>query len=114
MKFSTSSGQLDVIDTLQGNGGQTELAEIYYHFSPEVDIKPGPVDHCWVATWKGRQKRLLIYTDPCWNYEVVKGGTNPITGWYSPVLEEKIPSNTLRGESPWSPLLASTTKIMVE
>jgi hypothetical protein len=114
LQFSESEGQLDVIDRLQGGDEQKKFAEIYYHFAPEVDIKPGPVDHCWTATWEGRQKRLLIYTDPCWNYAVVKGGTNPVAGWYSPALEEKIPSNTLRGEAPWSASLTSTTKIVIE
>ena len=114
LQFSRSEGQLDVIDTLEGADEQNKVAEIYYHFAPEVDIKSGPVEHCWIATWQGRKKRLLIYTDPCWNYEVVKGGTNPVAGWYSPALEEKIPSNTLRGEIPWTLSLTSTTKIVIE
>jgi len=114
LQFSQSEGQLDVIDTLEGGDEQKKVAEIYYHFAPEVDIKPGPVEHCWIATWQGRKKRLLIYTDPCWDYAVVKGGTNPVAGWYSPALEEKVPSNTLRGEAPWSLSLTSTTKIVIE
>jgi hypothetical protein len=80
LQFSESEWQLDVIDILQCGDEQKKFAEIYYHFAPEVDIKPGSVEHCWTATWQGRQKRLVIYTDPCWSYEVVKGSTNPITG----------------------------------
>lgn len=114
LQFSATGKQLDIVDTLQGNGGHTEHAEIYYHFAPEVSIHPGPVDHCWIATWEGRQRQLVIYTDPCWKDEVVKGGTNPIIGWYSPALEEKVPTNTLRGMASWSLSMTSITRIVIE
>lgn len=114
LRFSPLCGKIDVIDTLQGKDGQTEFAEIYYHFAPEVDIRPGPTVHSWTASWLGSQKRLHIFTDPCWNFGVFKGSTNPIAGWYSPALEEKVPSNTLRGVMSWSQSLTSTTKFVVK
>lgn len=114
LRLSVSGGQLDVVDTLQGNLDQKEFAEIHYHFAPEVEIKPGPAEHCWTATWAGRRDRLFIYTDPRWKYEVLKGETDPIAGWYSPALEEKVPSSTLHGTARFSVSLTNKTKIVVE
>ena len=103
-----------MIDILQGADEQKKFAEIYYHFAPEVDIKSGPVDHCWTATWQGRKKRLLIYTDPCWGYAVVKGVRTRLQDGILRRSKKKVPSNTLRGEAPWPVSLTSTTKIVIE
>lgn len=113
LRFSSVDRQLEVLDTLRGSGEKAKLAEIYYHFAPDVDITPEPGGHYWVATRKGSEKRLIVYPDPSWRYEVVRGGTNPISGWYSPGLEEKVPANTLRGKANWVPSLKCVTRFVV-
>jgi len=114
LRFSPADAQLELVDELKGSGRQTELAEIYYHFAPGVDIEWIAADRCWVATREGRQKRLRIYTDASWKYEIARGNTNPISGWYSPALEEKVPTNTLRGELLSGAPLKGITRIVVE
>jgi hypothetical protein len=84
-----------VIDTLQG--AQVEKAEIFFHFAPEIRLTPGPAENCWSAVRSGSSRKLLVYTDPGWEYECLYGSTDPILGWYSQALEEKTPSVTLRG-----------------
>jgi len=114
IRLSASSTQLDITDRLEGAGTTTELAEIFYHFAPEVDIVPGPEGHSWIASRKGCRTQILIYTDPEWSYSLLKGSTQPIAGWYSPALEEKVPTCTLRGVAPGSGSPASRTKIKIK
>ncbi len=114
LRFSPADARLELVDELKGAGGRTELAEIYYHFAPGVDIEWIAAERCWVATREGSQKRLRIYTDLSWKYEITRGNANPISGWYSPALEEKVPANTLRGEAVSAASLKSVTRIVVE
>jgi len=114
VRFSPADAQLEVVDELKGGGQRTKPAEIYYHFAPGVDIEWVAADRYWIASREGRQKRLRIYTDSSWQYEVVRAGANPISGWYSPALEEKVPANTLRGEAVSGVPFKSITRIVVE
>jgi len=60
LKLSAAKQQLEIVDTLKSRGRQGKVAEIYYHFAPDVDIEPGPEAHCWIAVREDRKKRLVI------------------------------------------------------
>lgn len=104
---------IEILDRLEGIGRRAELAEIYYHFAPDVDIRPGSENSQWLITRKGRSTRLILHADPSWNFEVARGSVKPISGWYSPALEEKVPTTTLRGAVAWSPSTTCLTRITI-
>jgi hypothetical protein len=95
LRLRTGTGEIEIVDRLEGR--LPEQAEVFFHFAPDVHVQPGPADNSWTATRDGSARRLVLYTDPQWNFECFRGSTDPISGWYSPALEEKIPAATLRG-----------------
>lgn len=113
LKFSPVCTQLELVDLLNVVDHQAVVAEIYYHFAPEVDIKWDSKDSCWVARCHGQEKILLVYTDQSWDFKLFKGELDPISGWYSPTLEEKVPTNTLRGVALISAPIKCLTRIVV-
>ncbi len=112
--FSAKDCRLDIIDDIACDGEQIELAEIYYHFAPDVDITLGSIENCWIATRIGQVKQMLIHTDPSWDFELIKASTSPISGWYSPALEEKVPTYTLWGKTNLSASLTCVTRIEIQ
>jgi len=114
LRLLPAAGLLEVLDELTGADDHTDFAEIHYHFAPDVDITPGPAANCWVASRPGSDRRLVFYMDPLWECALARGSTNPVSGWFSPALEEKVPANTLRGEAVFSAALQSTTRIVIE
>lgn len=95
LRCRPGSGEIEVIDTLDGN--LPETAEIFFHFAPDVHLSHDPADNFWKATRAGCARELVLQADPHWHFEIFRGSTNPISGWYSPALEEKMPAVTLRG-----------------
>ena len=89
------SGEIEVIDTLDGN--LPVMAEIYFHFAADIHLTRATADNCWTATRDGSEREMVLHTDPEWHFECFRGSINPRLGWYSPALEEKIPTLTLRG-----------------
>ncbi|MEZ5541464.1 MAG: alginate lyase family protein [Pseudomonadota bacterium] len=92
-----ATGEIEVIDTLAG--ALPEVAEIYFHFAPDVHVQRGSADNAWTARREGGARELVLYTDPAWQFAGLRGSTDPISGWYSPALEEKVPATTLRGQA---------------
>ncbi|MEE9304419.1 MAG: alginate lyase family protein, partial [Thiotrichaceae bacterium] len=114
IRYSATDNQFEILDQLTGDQQKTQLAEIYFHFAPDVDIKPGADENSWIATWNGLEKQLLINTDPAWQFEITRGGTNPISGWYSPALETKVPACTLCGKADLNVSLSCRTLIDIQ
>ena len=59
-------------------------------------------------------RQLFFILDKLWAVEVVKGQRNPILGWYSPVLEEKVPTNVLHGVATVCKNSVSVSKILIK
>jgi len=97
LRCQPGAGEIEVLDSLEGT--PPDSAEIFFHFAPDIHLTRGAADNCWTATRKGYGRTLQLYTDPAWQFECRRGGTNPISGWYSPALEEKLPAPTLRGQA---------------
>ena len=104
------ASEIEVIDTLVG--AQPASAEIFFHFAPDIHLRRGPGDNDWIATREGSGRQLMLYTDAAWHFECFHGSTNPILGWYSPALEEKVPAATLRGQAGSSRPQRCVTRIM--
>jgi len=111
LRCQPRSGEIEVIDTLEGM--PPDSAEIFFHFAPDIHLTRGPADTGWTATRKGNGRQLILYTDPAWRFECFQGSTNPILGWYSPALEEKLPAVTLRGLARESAARRCMTRIVL-
>jgi Heparinase II/III-like protein/Heparinase II/III N-terminus len=111
LSLNPQAGEIEVIDTLEGN--PAEVAEIFFHFAPDIQLLRGPGDNCWVATRQGSQRQLTMYMDPAWSFDSFHGSTDPILGWYSVALEEKMPAGTLRGLARESAARSCVTRIVI-
>lgn len=111
LRCKPQSGEIEVLDTLEGSLPHT--AEIYFHFAADVQLIQGPADHSWTAVREGSERQLLLYTDPAWHFESFRGSTDPILGWYSPALEQKIPAVTLRGLASHTSARRCVTRIVI-
>jgi hypothetical protein len=96
------------------NGATAGEAEIFFHFAPDVQITHSSVDKCWIAMRTDCDRRLMLYTDPSWQFESFRACTDPVLGWYSPALEEKIPATTLRGKVDLSSVQKGITRIVLD
>ena len=112
VRLAPAQCEIEVTDRL--NGAEAGEAEIYFHFAPDVRITHSSADNCWIATRTDCDHRLMLYTDPLWQYESFRACTDPILGWYSPALEEKIPANTLRGRVDLSIIPRGITRIVLD
>lgn len=97
LRFNSETDEIEILDML--TGARARMAEIFFHLAPEVHLEKDASDNCWCATRAGSRRRLVFYTDPSWEFQVCRGNTDPMLGWYSPVLEEKMPAPTLRGRA---------------
>ena len=111
LRCNPQAGEIEVIDSLEGE--LAEVAEIFFHFAPDIRLLRGPGDNCWVATRKGSDQQLVLHMDPAWSFDCFRGSTNPILGWYSGALEEKMPTVTLRGLARQSAARSCLTRIVI-
>jgi uncharacterized heparinase superfamily protein len=110
VRLAPAQCEIKVTDSL--NGATTGEAEIFFHFAPDVQINHSTADNCWIAKRTDCDYRLMLYTDSLWQFESFVACTDPILGWYSPALEEKIPAVTLRGRANLSTVRRSVTRIV--
>ena len=99
-----------MLDRLEG--AEPGQAEIFFHFAADIQINPGPAEHCWTATRAGSERELVLHTDPGWHFECFRGSIDPISGWYSPALEEKLPATTLRGQAASAAACSCLTRLV--
>jgi hypothetical protein len=84
---------VDHIDT----AGRPEI-RMTFHLGPEVDaaIASGTVTLQWIDD-RGLVQRAILSLDPSLEWSAVKGGVEPMIGWYSPGFGTKVPSWSLVG-----------------
>ena len=112
VRLSVGRCEVEVTDRLEGGGGGE--AEVFFHFAPEVHVTRSPADNGWIAERADCDHRLMLYTDPLWQFERFRASTDPVFGWYSPALEEKLPATTLRGRAALSMVRRGVTRIVRE
>jgi hypothetical protein len=111
ISFNTKMNKIQVIDKLMG--GKDVEVDIYFHFSPKIAvIKEESTGH-WIASHPDSKKYLVFKLDKKWEVALFNGQDTPALGWYSPSLEVKVPTNTLRGTSMYSNEFHSTISIQI-
>ncbi len=111
MSDEKGASELVISDLL--NCTKNIQAEINFHFSPDISLQYDEKEEYWLAKHKNSSRQLIFILDKCWETNSLKGQLNPINGWYSPALEEKVATWTLHGEADVSGTLDSTTRILI-
>ena len=112
IRFDPGKNELQVIDNLTSKG--ENLAEIYLHFAPDINlVQDGDMGY-WIATRSNSSRRLVLKPDKQLTMDVKKGRDHSPLGWYSPSLERKVPTCTLHGAATLSGELGSIISINVK
>ena len=112
VRFDPGKNEVQIIDNLTSKG--ENLSEIYFHFAPDIDLVQDEDAGHWIATRPNSSRRLVLKPDNQWTMDVQEGRENPVLGWYSPSLEQKVPTCTLHGAAKLSGELRSIISINVE
>ncbi len=115
--FSEAGGErgineLIIEDTLDARSNFK--AEINFHFSSDVSLEFDKKNNHWFARHKNNNRELIVILDNCWSVTAVKGQLDPILGWYSPALEEKVETWVLHGEAELTGTTKSISKILIK
>ncbi len=111
IQYSPATRELTIIDFLEG--GNSEPAEIHFHFSPDINLVLNEDKYLCEASNNNSNQQVRIMLDENWKFNIVKGETDPILGWYSPSLEHKVETNTLCGKAMLSGTMKSIIKIKI-
>ncbi|NOT10817.1 MAG: hypothetical protein HOP23_03120 [Methylococcaceae bacterium] len=90
-----SDAEMNLYDEIQGHGAHD--VAIHFHFAPDIDVVPGVHPGTWQVTKLGSERRMTVFVDASWHWDVFRGSDSPRSGWFSPALGSKVPSCTLRG-----------------
>jgi len=112
VSFNSQEREIKLIDVL--TGGENTKVAIYFHFAPDIQLTCEENTGNWIASRENSSRRLVFILDNVWEVEVFMGSENPILGWYSPALEEKIASFSLCGKANYSDTISSTIKVLLE
>jgi hypothetical protein len=108
VRLDRSSRTIDISDELDGGDHDVRLA---YHLGPEVEAELDG-SHA-VLRWPGASTpgaaRLELPSQLRWSLHW--GGTDPILGWYSPSLGQRLPAFTLIGKGHCGPGTPLTTRL---
>lgn len=110
--FYEQKNEIVIKDTLEC--AAEVKAEIFFHFSPEVSLEYDVNNGYWVAKHEKSSAQLIFILDNLWTVDVVKGQNTPILGWYSPALEEKVPTSVLYGVAAVCENTVSVNKILIK
>ncbi|MFC1818669.1 alginate lyase family protein [Thermodesulfobacteriota bacterium] len=95
ISFFSTTNEIQIKDSVSGKG--THKLDLYFHFAPEIKIVRGSEPGLWEIIKEKCGIILLMIVDISWQWEVLSGRENPILGWYSPRLNKKQPTSTLKG-----------------
>ena len=92
IELNESVNILEIYDTIKMD--DSTLVELYFHFHPDVEVHQSESAR-FSCTCDGAG--LDITVDPNLKWEIVNGATEPILGWYSAGLGQKVPCVSLVG-----------------
>jgi hypothetical protein len=94
--LNPSARRLDITDVIDGGGHEVRLA---YHLGPAVTaVLDGPVaELSWASEAGGAARAARLELPAGLEWRAHRGETDPILGWYSAGLGEKVPAITLVG-----------------
>jgi hypothetical protein len=94
--LASGARRLDITDVIDGGGHAVRLA---YHLGPQVTAAlDGPVAELrWPSPEDGAARAARLELPAALDWRLHRGETDPILGWYSAGLGEKVPAVTLVG-----------------
>ncbi len=108
VRLDRASRAIDIIDKIDGDGHEVRLA---FHLGPEVEVEFH--DGRAVLGWPGAHipgaARLTL--PPQLRWDVHRGETDPILGWYSPGLGQRVPTSTFLGHGRYTPGVPLRTRL---
>ena len=112
LEYRPTTRTVEVTDRINyERSTESLLISVYFHFSPEIQLIIRN-SHC-LATKSGSKHNLRVHLDGNYQWEIAKGQTNPIQGWYSSRLGSKIPAPVLIGRRQGLSPPEITTKIEI-
>jgi len=103
-----ASRSIDIIDEISGGSYDVRLA---FHLGPEVQAELE--ESCAVLRWPGAPGAgaARLELPPGLRWSVHRGETDPILGWYSPGLGQRVPAITLLGRGRCVPGMPLITRL---
>ncbi len=111
ISIHSGTNEIEIVDNMVG--GKNVKTDIYFHFSPEVEVCKEEKTENWIISHPNSSKYLILAPDKKWEMNVFKGHENPVLGWYSPSLEKKKPAYTLRGTATYSEEFHSKISLLI-
>ena len=107
VRLDRETRDITIIDAISG-GHDVRLA---FHFGPEVDaeLDGGTVLLRWPGADTPAEARMRLPGQLRWSLH--RGETDPILGWYSPGLGQRVPTYTVLGQGTQLPGVVLTTKL---
>lgn len=108
VRLDRAAEQLEIVDEIEGGGHDVRLA---FHCGPDIEAELDQSSA--VLRWAGPSgpglARLELPDQLEWS--LLRGETDPISGWYSPHLGERIPAFTFVGGGRFAPGKPLTTRL---
>src|SRR5208283_3422824 len=108
VRLDRATRRIEIVDKIDGGQYAVRLA---FHLGPEVQAE---LDGCcavlrWDAAATPGEARLVLPPQLRWSLH--RGETDPILGWYSPGLGERVPAFTLLGRGRCTPSASFVTRV---
>jgi hypothetical protein len=103
-----ASRSIDIVDEIEGGSHDIRLA---FHLGPEVQV--ALEDSAALLSWPDASTpgAARMELSPGLRWSLHRGQTDPILGWYSPVLGYRVPVFTLLGSGRSGPGVPLTTRL---
>ncbi len=108
VRLDRAARRIEIVDEIEGGQYAVRLA---FHLGPEVQVEldGGCAVLRWNTTATPGEARLVL--PPRLQWSLHRGETDPILGWYSPGLGERVPAFTLLGSGRSAAGEAFTTRL---
>ena len=95
VRLDRESRSIEIVDEIKGDSSDVRLA---FHLGPDVlaELGGSVAELCWPAATMPGTARMLLPDQLHWSLH--RGETDPILGWYSVGLGERVPTFTLLGQ----------------
>ncbi len=108
IEFNRSKNEFVITDTLNGNGSY--IAEIPFHIHPKITVTSYESGFMLSAP---QMRNIILTPDAKLSYQIIRGQTSPLLGWYSEHFGEKEPASTLYATQEFCDSTVFISKIQV-
>lgn len=96
LKFDKQKDSIVIEDVILNKNRQTRTVEVCFHLHPQVQLKQMDTNE-FVLSHAGTHRTILLRVDSQLECRLFRGEENPISGWYSPSFQRKMPAWSLIG-----------------